>query len=149
MPVYLESYHLKIVYSYQYIMFHNIIDKVFICPLYKSIGFNTRNKDNNHMLFCHYCSPDGDKLSYRCDHWGVAAMWQRILMWNILFSTALTHCGLLSPYGNIVLGQHCLSQVMACCLTASSNYLDQCWIIVIGVLWHSPQNNFTRSAHEL
>ena len=31
-----------------------------------------------------------------------------------------------------------LSQVMACCLTAPSHYLNQCWLIICEVLWHSP-----------
>ena len=31
-----------------------------------------------------------------------------------------------------------LVQVMACCLTAPSHHLNQCWLIIKGVLWHSP-----------
>ena len=31
-----------------------------------------------------------------------------------------------------------LVQVMACCLTVSSHYLDQCWLIIIYILWHLP-----------
>ena len=30
-----------------------------------------------------------------------------------------------------------LAQVMACCLTASSHYLKQCWLIITEVQWHS------------
>ena len=30
-----------------------------------------------------------------------------------------------------------LAQVMACCLTAPSHYLNQCWLIISGVQWHS------------
>ena len=36
-----------------------------------------------------------------------------------------------------------LAQAMACCLTAPSHYLNQCWLIISGVLWHSSDNNFT------
>ena len=32
-----------------------------------------------------------------------------------------------------------LVQVIACCLAATSHYLNQCRLIVIGVLWHSPK----------
>ena len=41
-----------------------------------------------------------------------------------------------------------LVQVMACCLTASSHYLKQCWLITLGELWHSSsaENNFTAGA---
>ena len=38
-----------------------------------------------------------------------------------------------------------LVQVMACCLTAPSHYLNQCWV-VSKVQWHSFDGNFTRYA---
>ena len=37
-----------------------------------------------------------------------------------------------------------LAQVMACCLTAPSHYLNQCWLIITSqVQWHSSEGNFT------
>ena len=39
-----------------------------------------------------------------------------------------------------------LAQVMACCLTAPSHYLNQCWPLISEVLWCSPESNFTMSA---
>ena len=41
-----------------------------------------------------------------------------------------------------------LAQVMAWCLTAPSHYLNQCWLIIKGVRWRSPESNST-SAHEI
>ena len=41
-----------------------------------------------------------------------------------------------------------LVQVMACCLTAPSHYLNQCWLIISEVLWHSFQGNFTGNAQD-
>ena len=38
-----------------------------------------------------------------------------------------------------------LVQVMACCLTAPSHYLYQCWLDITEVLWQSSDNNFTAS----
>ena len=35
-----------------------------------------------------------------------------------------------------------LARVMACCLTAPSHYLNQCWLNIIKVLWHSSDGNF-------
>ena len=35
-----------------------------------------------------------------------------------------------------------LAQVLTCCLTAPSHYLNQCWLLINGVLWHSPMTNF-------
>ena len=37
-----------------------------------------------------------------------------------------------------------LAQVIACCLTASSHYLYQCWLIISKVRWHPSESNFTR-----
>ena len=36
-----------------------------------------------------------------------------------------------------------LGQVMAWWLMAPSHYLNQCWIFISEVLWHSPESNFT------
>ena len=35
-----------------------------------------------------------------------------------------------------------LVQIMACCLAAPIHYLNQCWFIINGVLWHSTDNKF-------
>ena len=37
-----------------------------------------------------------------------------------------------------------LAQVMACCLTAPSHYLNQCWLIISKVLWHSSEDIIIR-----
>ena len=39
-----------------------------------------------------------------------------------------------------------LAQVMACCLTAPSHYLNQYWFIISEALWHSSKINFTSNA---
>ena len=39
-----------------------------------------------------------------------------------------------------------LAQVMACCLTAPSHYLNQCLLFISKVLWLSCERNFTRDA---
>ena len=51
-------------------------------------------------------------------------------------------CGLVTPYGDR--SGPTLAQVMACCLTAPSHYLNQCWLIIIEVHRHSPWRNFMR-----
>ena len=35
-----------------------------------------------------------------------------------------------------------LDQVIAWCLRAPSHYLNQCWLIISEVLWHTPEGNF-------
>ena len=37
-----------------------------------------------------------------------------------------------------------LAQIMACCLMAPSHYLNQCWLIISKVQWHSSGGNFTK-----
>ena len=37
-----------------------------------------------------------------------------------------------------------LVQVMACCLMAPSHYLNQCWLIISQVLWHSSEDIIIR-----
>ena len=49
-------------------------------------------------------------------------------------SVEFTHCGLVTST---------LVQVMACCLMATSHYLNQCWLIISEVLQHSHASNFT------
>ena len=39
-----------------------------------------------------------------------------------------------------------LAQVMACCLTAPSHYLNQSWLVIGKVQWLSSECNFTRDA---
>ena len=39
-----------------------------------------------------------------------------------------------------------LAQVMACCLTPPSHYLNQCWLIVSTDQWHLSKGNFIRHA---
>ena len=41
-----------------------------------------------------------------------------------------------------------LAQVMACCLTAPSHYLNQCWLIISKVLWHSSEGIIMRRSED-
>ena len=42
-----------------------------------------------------------------------------------------------------------LAQVMACCLTAPSHYLNQCWLVISGVHWDSSEGNFRKDTSAL
>ena len=42
-----------------------------------------------------------------------------------------------------------LAQVMACCLTAPSHYLNQCWLLISKILWYSPDSNFTEKTSDI
>ena len=41
-----------------------------------------------------------------------------------------------------------LVQVMACCLTAPSHYLHQCWLIISKALWHSSEDVIIRGCED-
>ena len=60
----------------------------------------------------------------------------------------LTHCGLATPYIWRHRSGSTLAQVMACCPTAPSHYLNQCWLIICEVLHHSPEVSSAGNAHE-
>ena len=53
----------------------------------------------------------------------------------------ITHCDAIWRHRSMSI----LAQVMACCLTAPSHYLNQCWLIISEVLWHSPDSNLTEN----
>ena len=42
-----------------------------------------------------------------------------------------------------------LVEVMACCLMASSHYLNRCWLIIQKVQWQSSQGSFTRDTSNI
>ena len=66
----------------------------------------------------------------------------------IKFMTLITQCLLFNWLGpNDAIWQQgsgsTWTQVMACCLTAPSHYLNQCWLIIRKVQWYSSEDNFT------
>ena len=63
----------------------------------------------------------------------------------------LTHYGLVTWNGDKWWQRSCftLAQVMACCLAAPSHYLNQCWLFINGVLWHSPKTNFSGRSQDI
>ena len=67
--------------------------------------------------------------------------WQRLVEW-VSEWLCLTHWRLVTPFGDIDLGQH-----WPCCLTASSHYLNQCWLIS-KVLWHSSEGIIMRRSED-
>ena len=42
-----------------------------------------------------------------------------------------------------------LDQVMACCLTAPSHYLNQCWLFINKAHWHLAESNFTHTVPDI
>ena len=68
--------------------------------------------------------------------------------WRTWEGWTLSHCGLLSPYCEIDLGQHWLRQWVVYCLTAPSHQLSQCWLIIDKVQCYSFEGNFTQRYYD-
>ena len=62
----------------------------------------------------------------------------------MLTPVELTHCGQVVAYGDM--GRHWL---VVYCLMALGHYLNQCWLLINDVLWHSPEGKVTVSAQLL
>ena len=77
----------------------------------------------------HTTQPMGGMVSMACLLW-VNSLWPGDTIWWHRFGSTL-------------------AQVMACCLTAPSHYLNQYWVVIKGVPWNSSECNFSRSDHEL
>ena len=77
---------------------------------------------------------------------------RKLALFTILVSYSVLLCWLTTLLPSNAIWQHrsgsTVAQVMAWCLVASSHYLNQCWLNIKDVLWHSSENSFTRSAHE-
>ena len=64
----------------------------------------------------------------------------------------LSQRGLMTPYGDVELGQHYLlpdALVMTGFLMTPSHYLNHCGLIISEVFWHSPEGNFTGNAQDV
>ena len=91
------------------------------------------------------------RFNVQCDKWGLnnmAAQYQATFSGASLkkktFSfwfTSYQLCPVNSLRPSDAIWRHgtgsTLAQVMACCLAAPSHYLNQCWLIISRVLWHS------------
>ena len=82
-------------------------------------------------------------------HWHmhmVADTWPH---WQLPYLCIVWHCCLNSLRPSDAIWRHrsgsTLAHVMACCLMAPSHYLNQCWLVINKVQWHSPKSNFTRN----
>ena len=87
----------------------------------------------------------GDLRFYRA-HYDVIVMEERMLRHTRHSTMQLDTVNSLGPSDAIWRHRSgsTLAQVMACCLTAPSHYLNQCWLIISKVLWHSFDGNFIK-----
>ena len=86
-------------------------------------------------------SPD---VTIKMQHFPFTNVGMRVKMssvkwWTFKYIYMLTHCGLTTPYGDIGLGQHCLT-------APNQKYLNRYWLLISYLIWHSPENNFTSTA---
>ena len=88
-----------------------------------------------------------------CDQMVVAVIMLKIYSYSVgrknkivTFNTITVHIKSLWPSDAIWRHRSgsTLTQVMACCLTAPSHYLNQRWLIISKVHWHSSVGNFAK-----
>ena len=70
---------------------------------------------------------------------GMRVKMSSVKWWTFKYIYMLTHCGLTTPYGDIGLGQHCLT-------APNQKYLNRYWLLISYLIWHSSENNFTSTA---
>ena len=81
-------------------------------------------------------------------HFGETKQWQHLERISVKYRSVFLNYPIINsvwPSGAILWQRSgsTLAQVMACCLTAPSQYLNQCWQIII--LWHIPESNLIRT----
>ena len=76
-------------------------------------------------------------------NWENVCMFAKLCQYYYFSLNILTHCGLMTSWRHR--SGSTLAQVMACCLTAPSHYLNQCWLIISEIQLHSSDGNFTRN----
>ena len=74
--------------------------------------------------------------------WRLSSKWPQIYIANYCVLSIVNI--VISLWPNDTIWRHrflsILAQIMACCLTAPSHYLNQCWFIISNLLWHSSES---------
>ena len=111
-----------------------------------------RELESNSVLSCSVIkwSTQTPKHKLKQFQWTIK-QFQQIDWSNITRYQTSCYCNILEP-SHVIWQQRSrstLARVIVCCLTAISHYLNQCWLIIIRVLWHLPQDNFTRHCENI
>ena len=134
----------------EWLIFLSMVDAIWITIV--SIG-------SGNILMPHSTKPLPEPM-LNCHQWNpVASTWRQI-DWKYIFKTsnkkmflkdacftiAATFLNSSWPTGTMwwQTSGSTLAQVMACYLLAPSHFLNQCWLVISEVQWHSYENNFTR-----
>ena len=70
-----------------------------------------------------------------------------VIMIKILLNYYWAHCSLITLFYDI--SGSTIDQVMGCCLTTPSYYLNQFWLIISEVLWYLPEGKTTGNAQDI
>ena len=96
-------------------------------PHYRVLCWGNPPKDDYSNK--HHCLKQGLGTEHATSHY-LNSLWSSDAIWRHRSGTTLVH-------------------VMACCLTAPSHYMNQCWRIIRKVLWHLRESNFIGSASDV
>ena len=114
----------------------------------KSIwGLNTIDLNQKH--FYYYC--ESYMFSKLCCL--TVIDWANMPLCHVASLCALMNCFHNSLWPSDIVSWHrfgsTLAQVMACCLTAPSHFLNQYCLIISHIFSHSPERNFTRNTQDI
>ena len=127
-------YAIDFLYEYIFVVWYNIntrsqgdvkINFLIICTII--IEFNSPILHGQSLTHCNLFTQTKNHAWHTQVSWRgwLNSLWPRDVIWRHRSGSTLV-------------------QVMACCLTAPSHYLNQCWLIISKVQRHSSECNFTR-----
>ena len=102
-------------------------------------------------------TPSSSLWRHRNGFWTDVTLSIPFLIWNLnkIFRKQkwIVSFGLNSLRHSLAIWRHrtwsTLVQAMVCCLTVPNHYLNQCWLILTEVLWHTHEGNVTGNVQEI
>ena len=79
----------------------------------------------------------------------VNSLWHSDAIWHHGSQSILAQLMAWCCQCHMVTSVSILAQVMTCCLMAPSHYLNQYWLVISKVLWHSSEGNFTGNTWDI
>ena len=135
-----DQFHAKLLQKWL-IWWHFLLSRDWFWPIFRSQGHDFGPRSPWPWVWLRKPGP----------HTQVKIFWSTPQDWHIhVCITRLQWVNSLWP-SDVIATQNWLniSPGTSCCLRVPSHYLYLCWLIIKGVLLHSPERNFTRSAQEL
>ena len=128
------------------------------CMAWKIPLINTEVLITGHTVCCHRDSCGGDNGDKNCQpdgiffHCGCVILWW-CKPWLKQFCQPVNHITSISTHCHLVYWSHVATEIWVntglsngLLPNGPSHYLNQCWLIISKIQWHSSEGNFTRDA---